>query len=88
MRSSLFDTNEFPLGMFNVLKNQYEASISSPEVFTNILNSESNCNNLNIHMEQTNSPSSKTRNALIIRSVYPSIKDWERELLSNPFYNL
>ncbi len=34
----------------------------------------------------TNSPKSKTRNALLLRHIYPNLKDWEDDLLKSDDY--
>jgi hypothetical protein len=36
----------------------------------------------------TNSPNSKTRNALLTRYCYQTQEEWEKDLLANPFYNI
>lgn len=57
------------------------------DVFRRILQSEiKNVQTWDERNKATNSPASKTRNALIVRHVYPNIKDWENELLTSDFY--
>jgi len=36
----------------------------------------------------TNDPKSKTRNALLTRHAYQTQEEWERGLLTNPFYQV
>lgn len=38
--------------------------------------------------ESTNNPKAKTRNALITRSIYKTQEEWEKDLLTNPFYEI
>lgn len=70
----------------HVFKDQDEMAARS-EVFNNILQRE-------IHSDpekrykQTNSSESKTRNALLTRRFYKTQKEWEDNLLTNPFYQL
>lgn len=69
-----------------VFRDQDEMAAKS-EVFKNILLSEIKDDPEERYVS-TNSPKSKTRNALITRSVYQSQEEWEEDLLRNPFYKI
>jgi len=53
------------------------------KVFANILKSERTKD-----IQSTNHPKSKTRNAIIIKQLYKTIKEWENDLLTNDFYKI
>ena len=53
------------------------------KVFAQILNFE----RTDDVMESTNNPKSLTRNAMIIRSIYKTIEEWEEDLKTSPFYS-
>jgi len=70
----------------NVFDNQDEWAAKS-SVFKRVLDSEIK-DDLDGRYLSTNSPRSKTRNALITRTSYETQEEWEKELLTNPYYGL
>ena len=72
--------------MIEVIKHQDEMALKSI-IFEKILNSEIKSDPVERYYS-TNDPKSKTRNALLIRSIYDTQDEWERDLLTNPFYEL
>ena len=57
------------------------------EVFNKILQSEIKADPEERY-ESTNNPKAKTRNALIIRHIYKTQEEWEKDLLTNPYYQI
>jgi cell envelope opacity-associated protein A len=55
------------------------------KVFKKILDSEIHSDPA-IRLKQTNSPKSRTRNALIVMAAYQSQEEWEDYLLNSSFY--
>lgn len=70
----------------NLFKDQDKMAEKS-EVFKRILQSEIS-DDPETRYNQTNSPTSKTRSALTTRQVYNTQEEWEKSLLTNPFYEL
>jgi hypothetical protein len=56
---------------------------SESKVFNQILQSERTND-----IWSTNSPKSKTRNAIMIKYLYKTIDEWENDLLTNDFYKI
>ena len=69
-----------------IFEDQDKAAKQS-KVFKRILESEWS-GDPDLREKQTNHPKAKTRNALLTKGVYPTIKEWEDYLLSSSFYGL
>jgi len=94
--SNLFDEEQNKKDKIAISRRIFQTQdnmANQSEVFNRILQSEID-DNPDIRLKQTDSPQSKTRNALISRYCYKT-KDgefdqetWERYLLKNQFYGL
>lgn len=87
--SDLFDPEANKKSREELFKNTFneqDEMAEKSDIFRRILQSEISIDP-ETRYEQTNSPKSKTRNALISRAAYQTQEEWEDALLKNPFYN-
>ena len=70
----------------NVFNAQDELALKSL-VFKRILESEYS-DDRDTRYRQTDSPESKTRNAMITKQCYPTFEEWEEHLKTSPFYRI
>ena len=66
--------------IYNIVFKDQDEMAEKSEVFNRILQSEIS-DDPETRYAQTNSPKSKTRNALITRHIFPTQKEWEEDLL-------
>jgi len=88
--SDLFDPEANKKSREELLKNTFkdqDEMAEKSDIFRRILQSEASIDP-ETRYEQTNSPKSKTRNALLSRGAYPTQEEWEDSLIKNPFYKI
>jgi len=84
----LFDEEAWRKHKQRIYENEFRVQdemAAKSEVFRRILESEMREDPAERY-ESTNSPKSKTRNALLTRHIYSTQEEWEQNLLTNPFY--
>jgi len=86
--SNLFDVDETKIPDYYATEFKTQDDMAKiSDIFNKILQSEIR-EDPRERYGSTNSPKSKTRNALLTRGSYETQEEWEENLLTNPFYEL